>query len=329
MFERQNQPTYQSTNPATNPSTYQQTNQRVAYFNGNFVPENEVRVPFRDRSFLYGDGCFDMTRTFNGRPFKVAEHIDRFYRSLAYLRIDIGMTAAQMIEVTHEVVRRNAHLLGQGQDWWVGQRVSRGVKSVGDGMDPWEHMGANVVVDCMPLPFKARAEHYRDGIRVIVPSVRRTPPGSLSPRVKTHNYLNMIMADMEARERDAQAWAVLLDENGNLCEGMGSNIFVVKDGRLATPQGRYVLEGVSRQTVIDLARADGMEVVERDIDLYNAYTADEVFLTSTSLCLCPVAKVNHAVVGAGEVPGPVVKRLLAAYSKLVDCDIEEQYLRQL
>ena len=305
------------------------SNQRIAYFNGSYVPEAEVRVPFRDRSFLYGDGCFDMTRTFNGRPFKVAEHIDRFYRSLAYLRIDIGMTPAQMIEVTHEVVARNAHLLSAGQDWWVGQRVSRGVKSVGDSADPWEHMGPNVVVDCMPLPFKARAAHYRDGIRVVIPSVRRTPPGSLSPRVKTHNYLNMIMADMEARERDPEAWAVLLDEHGNLCEGMGSNIFVIKDGRLSTPQGRYVLEGVSRQTVIDLARAEGLEVVERDMDLYDAYTADEVFLTSTSLCLCPVAKVNHAVVGNGKIPGPVVKRLLAAYSKLVDCDIEGQYLRHL
>lgn len=153
----------------------ERSNQRVAYFNGSYVPEGEVKVPFRDRSFLYGDGCFDMTRTFNGRPFKVEEHIERFYRSLAYLRIDIGMTEKQMIDVTHEVVRRNQHLLSPGQDWWVGQRVSRGVKSVGEGMDPWEHMGPNIVVDCMPLPFKARAPHYRDGIRVIVPSVRRTP----------------------------------------------------------------------------------------------------------------------------------------------------------
>lgn len=306
----------------------ERANQRIAYFNGKFVPEEEVRVPFRDRSFLYGDGCFDMTRTFKGRPFKVEEHIERFYRSLAYLRIDIGMTAAQMIETTREVVRRNAHLLGKDEDWWVGQRVSRGVKSVG-GEEPWEHLGPNVVVDCMPLPFRDRAEHYRDGIRVIVPSVRRTPPGSLSPRVKTHNYLNMIMADMEARERDPKAWAVLLDENGNLCEGMGSNIFVVKGNRISTPQGRYVLEGVSRQTVIELAKAEGFEVVERDIDLYDAYTADEVFLTSTSLCLCPVSKVNSNVIKDGKVPGPTVKRLLAAYSKLVDCDIEGQYLKCL
>lgn len=307
----------------------QRSNERIAFFNGKYVPESEVRVPFRDRSFLYGDGCFDMTRTFNGVPFRVEEHIDRFYRSLAYLRIDTGMTPKQMIEVTHEVVARNKHLLAKGEDWWVGQRVSRGVKSVGDGMDPWEHMGPNVVVDVMPLPFKARAAHYRDGIRVVVPSVRRTPPGSLSPRVKTHNYLNMIMGELEVKDRDPEAWAVLLDENGSLCEGIGSNIFVVKDGRISTPQGKYVLEGISRMTVMELARKEGLELVERDIDLYDAYTADEVFLTSTSLCLCPVVKVNHAVIGDGKVPGPISKKLLAAYSKLVGCDIEGQYLKHL
>jgi branched-chain amino acid aminotransferase len=307
----------------------ERANQRIAYFNGKYVPEGEVRVPFRDRSFLYGDGCFDMTRTFAGKPFRVKEHIDRFYRSLAYLNIDIGLTQAQLTEITHEVVRRNEHLLGRGDDWWVGQRVSRGVKSVGEGLDPWEDMGPSVIVDCMPLPFKARAAHYRDGIRVVIPSVRRTPPNSLSPRVKTHNYLNMVMADLEARERDPEAWAVLLDENGNLCEGMGSNIFVVKDGRISTPQGRYVLEGVSRMTVIELARKEGFEVVERDIDLYDAYTADEVFLTSTSLCLCPVSKVNHATIGHGKVPGPVASRILKAYSDYVGLDIAGQYLSRL
>ena len=305
----------------------QLANQRIAYFNGRYVPEYEVRVPYRDSSFIYGDGCFDMTRTFNGRPFKVKEHIERFYRSLQYLKIDIGLSPAELTDITHEVVKRNAHLLGKGDDYWVGQRVSRGVKAVGD--EGWEHTGANVVVDCSPLPFKERAKHYRDGIHVIVPSARRTPPSSLSPRVKTHNYLNMIVADLDVKDRDPEAWAVLLDENGNLCEGMGSNIFVVKDGRMATPQGRYVLEGVSRQTVMELAAQLKIPVVERDIDLYDAYTADEVFLTSTSLCLCGVSKVNGNVIGNGAIPGPITKRLLGAYSESVGCDIAGQYLARL
>ena len=302
-------------------------NQRIAYFNGRYVPEAEVLVPFRDRSFLYGDGCFDMTRTFNGRPFKVKEHIERFYRSLTYLRIDIGISASELTEITHEVVRRNAHLLGKGDDYWVGQRVSRGVSAVGD--EGFAHTGPNVIVDCRPLPFAERARLYRDGIRVIVPSGRRTPPSSLSPRVKSHNYLNMVMADLEVRGRDPEAWAVLLDENGNLCEGLGSNIFIVKGGRLMTPRGRYVLEGVSRQTVIELAQAMKLPVEERDLDLYDAATADEMFLTSTSLCLCGVSKLNGADIAGGKVPGPISKRLLDAYSELVGCDIPGQYLSRL
>jgi len=303
------------------------SNQRVAYFNGKWVPEVDVKVPYRDRSFIYGDGCFDMTRTFNGRPFKVKEHIERFYRSLAYLRIDVGMPAETMVAITEEAVRRNAHLLGPGDDYWVGQRVSRGVRAVGD--EGWDHTGPNLVVDCTPLPFQQRAIHYREGIRVLVPSVRRTPPSSLSPRVKTHNYLNMIVGELEVKERDPDAWAVLLDENGNLCEGMGSNIFVVKDGRLMTPLGRYVLEGVSRQTVIELAAELAIPCEERDLDLYDAYTADEVMLTSTSLCICPVSRVNGTPISGGQVPGPVTRRLLDAYSALVGCDIPGQYLSRL
>ena len=305
----------------------ERANQRVAYFNGRYVPEVEVRVPFRDRSFIYGDGCFDMTRTFNGTPFKVKEHIDRFYRSMAYLRIDIGMAPDEMIEVTHEVIRRNMHLLAKGDDYWVGQRVSRGVRAIGD--EGWDHTGPNVIVDCMPLPFAKRAAHYRDGIRVIVPSVRRTSPASLSPRVKTHNYLNMIIGEMEAHAQDPESWAVLLDEKGSLAEGIGSNIFVVKDGRLQTPQGRYVLEGVSRETVLQLAAELSIPVEECDIDLYDAYTADEVFLTSTSLCVCGVSQINGARIGRGTVPGPITKRLLDAYSELVGCDIPGQYLARL
>jgi branched-chain amino acid aminotransferase len=303
------------------------SNQRVAFFNGNWVPEVEVVVPYRDKSFIYGDGCFDMTRTFAGRPFKVKEHIDRLYRSLKYLRIDIPFDARQMTDITHEIVERNKHLLARNDDFWVGQRISRGVRAVGD--EGWDHTGANVIVDCTPLPLKERAEHYRDGIRVLTPTVRRTPPSSLSPRVKTHNYLNMIIGELEVKDRDANAWAVLLDENGNLCEGMGSNVFIAKEGRLLTPQGRYVLEGVSRETVITLARDLGIEVEERDLDLYDAYNADEMFLTSTSLCLCGVSKVNGATIGNGKSPGPITKKLLTAYSELVGCDIEKQYLDRL
>ena len=303
------------------------TNERLAWFNGEFMPEREVRIPFRDLSWVYGDGCFDMTRSFGHRLFKVQEHVDRLYRSLKYLRIDPGFGPAKMCEVTEELFERNRHLLGEDDDYWVGQRISRGVKDVpGDNLD---HHGPNVVLECAPLPFVQRAKLFKEGIRVMVPSHRRVPPDSLTPRAKTHNYLNLVVANQEVQSVDPEAWAVLLDVNGNLCEGMGSNIFVVTDGEILTPREKFVLPGVSRQTVIDLAGAAGLVVREADIDLYDAYNAQEVFLTSTSLCICPVTKVNGAPIGPeGQVWGPTTQRLADAFRDFVGHDFVGQYLKR-
>jgi branched-chain amino acid aminotransferase len=302
-------------------------NHRVAYFNGRIVPEREVVVPFRDRSFKYGDAAFDMTRTFAGRPFKLKEHIDRFYRSLRYLRIDPGLSAREMVAISEEVLDRNRHFLTPDTDFWLGQRVSRGVDAVGD--EGWEETGPTVIVECLPLPLKARARLFRDGIDVIVPATRRTSPDALSPRAKTHNYLNLLRADMEAKARDKEAWSVLLDENGNLAEGIGSNIFIVRGGALLTPRERYVLPGVSRGATIELAGELGIPCRETDIDLFDAANADEMFLTSTSLCICPVRSLDGQTIGGGKVPGPVTKRLTEAYAKSVGCDFVAQYLKHL
>jgi branched-chain amino acid aminotransferase len=302
-------------------------NERVAWFNGKIVPESQVVVPFRDSSWTYGDGVFDMTRSFGGHSFRMKEHVQRLFRSLKYTGIECGLTESEMVAISEDVLDRNRHLLGAEDDFWIGQRVSRGVKKV-EG-DNWDHYGPTVIVECMPLPLKERASLFRDGIDVIVPSVRRVPPDSLTPRAKTHNYLNLIMADREVRARDPKAWAVLLDVNGNLCEGLGSNLFVVRDGSLRTPKERYVLPGISRQATIDLAHELGIKVAEDDIDLYDAYTADEIFLTSTSLCICGVRSLNGNKPGSGAVPGPVTQRLMEAYKKHVGCDYVAQYLRRL
>jgi branched-chain amino acid aminotransferase len=302
-------------------------NERIAYHNGEYLPESQVRVPFRDRSWIFGDGAFDMARTFNGRVFKLEEHIERLYRSLKVLRIDPGLSPAAMTEVSREVLERNLHLLGPDDDYWLGQRISRGINKV-DG-DNWDHYGPTVIVECMPLPFKARARLYRDGIDVVVPSVRRVPPDALTPRAKTHNYLNLITADLEVHARDPEAWAVLLDVNGNLCEGLGANVFTVKDGRILTPLERYVLPGVSRATAIELAAEAGIPCGEADIDLYDAYVADEIFITSTSFCICPVRSVNGTAIGDGTIPGPITGRLQDAFAALVDCDFVAQFLRRL
>lgn len=302
------------------------SNQRIAYYNGDYLPEDQVRIPFRDRGFLLGDGVFDMTRTFGGRIFRIREHIERLFRSLRALRIDPGVGHDEMVEISEAVLRRNLHFLDETTDYWVAQRISRGLNAVGD--EGWEQNGATVIVECLPLPFKTRAPFYRDGIDLVLSPVRRTPPDALTPRAKTANYLNLINANMAVVKNGANDYTILLDHNGNLCEGLGANVFLVKDGRCLTPREQFVLPGISRQCVMELARERGYEVQEADLDLHDAYNADEIFLTSTSLCIVPVRRFCGEPVGRG-VPGPITAALTAAYVDLVEFDFVAQYLRHL
>ena len=296
--------------------------ERVAYVNGELVRESQAVVSIRDRGFVQGDAVFDTTRTFGGKIFKLTEHLERFYDSLKYMRIDPGMSQQQMRSLTMQVLEANLPLLGEDDDYWVTQRVTRGV-STDAGTRP------TVIIECMPLPFAARAKYYRDGLPVVMPSIRRTPPESISPRAKVHNYINLILADQEAKAHNPDAWPILLDTNGNIAEGPGSNFFVVKDGRVITPKEQNVLAGISRRTAIELAQELGMETQEADIDLFDAYTANEAFVTSTSFCICPVGSVNGSAIGSDGVPGPVTDRLQKAYSGLVGIDTVGQYLSRL
>ncbi|MCI0440966.1 MAG: aminotransferase class IV [Chloroflexi bacterium] len=297
--------------------------ERVAYINGEIVPESEAKVSIRDRGFVYGDAVFDTTRTFGGVIFKLSEHLDRFYNSLKYMRLDPGMTKDEMAALTMKVLEVNLPLLEENGDYWVTQRVSRGVRQPDGAMKP------TVIIECTPLPFRERARYYRDGLQVVVPSVRRTPPESMSPRAKVHQYINLVLAEMEVKSQNPDAWPIVLDTNGNLAEGPGSNIFIVKNGVVITPREQYVLAGISRQTAIELAHELGIEAREADMDLYDAYTADEAFVTSTSFCICPVSSINGNPVGDGGVPGPITDRLTKAYSGLVGIDVAGQYLARL
>lgn len=299
---------------------------RVAYFNGQFLPEGEVRIPFRDWSFLRGYGAFDLTRTFAGRPFKMREHVKRLYRTLKYLEIDSGLSFDTMIELSEETLERNRHLLSRDLDYWVGQRVSAGVHVIGD--EEIDHTGPNVIIECWPLPIRKRAPLFRDGIKVITPATPRTSPRALSPRAKMHQYLNIILAGNDVKRIDPQAWALMLDENGNLAEGEGNNIFLVSDGALLTPRAQHILPGISRETVIELARALSIEVREMDLDLYDAAMADEMFIASTSLCICPVTSFNGRRIG-NAVTGPVTAKLTKAYAELVEFDFVGQHLQTL
>ena len=302
-------------------------NQRVVYLNGEIIPESEAVLPFRDRGVKYGDAVFDTTRTFGHKIFKLREHLERLYRSLRYVRIDPGLTIDEMAAITEDILKRNLPLIGEEEDYWVSQRITRGIIDPNERSAWPDYVGPTVIVECIPLPLSTRAKLYRDGIDVIVPATRRTAPSMVSPRAKTHNYLNLIIADLEVQAQNEEAFAVLLDENGNLCEGRGSNIFMVRDGVLLTPRERYVLPGVSRQTVIELAAGEGIACEETDFDLFDAYNGDEFFITSTSFCICPVRSINGSLFGDGSVPGPVTGRLMKAYVDLVGFDWISQYTR--
>lgn len=299
-----------------------------AWFNGEIVPESEVRIPFRDRGFKFGDAVFDTTRTFGHRIFKLEEHIERLYRSLSYLGIDPGVSPADLIEASEELAARNLSQVPSDEDIWVTQRISRGLDA--NEKEAWpDYPDRTVIIECRRLPFVERARLYRDGLDVIVPSFRRPAVDSLSPRAKTQNYLTLVLGDMEAKASNPNAVGVLLDTNGNLSEGRGSNIFLVRDGRLLTPREQYVLPGISRATAIDLAHDLGIPVEETDLDQFDAFTADEMFISSTSFCICPVRTISGRQIGDGRIPGAVTKRLMDAYVALVDCDWVDQYLRNI
>lgn len=307
------------------PADPQLHNERVVYLNGEIVPESRALLSFRDTGFVYGDAVFDTGRTFGGKGFQLKEHIDRLYETLTYVRIDPGMSKEEMLAKTEEVLAINAQLLGPDEDYWVTQRVSRGISPV-DGEVP-ERDGATVLIECMPLPLRARAGMFRDGIDAVVSSLKRTPPSALSPNAKTNNYMNMMLAQREVASYAPGAWAVLLDETGNICEGAGCNIFVVKNGTVYTPSTDYILDGITRQAAIALCRKADIPLVERPLSLHNVAIADEAFFTSTSLCICPLRSFNGQKFGAA--PGRVTKSLMDGFSKMVGYDYVGQYLKHL
>lgn len=304
------------------------TGSRVAWYKGRLVPEAEARVSFRDFGFQVGDGVFDTARTVGHKPFMFEEHIARLYRSLGYVGIDPGLAPERMLAITLEVLKANVPLLGPDDDYWVTQWISRGERAE-------DRLGVDgpptIVVECSPLPFRNRARGMRDGLDVVTPAgIRRTPPEAISPRVKSMSYANLLAGDNEVQRLKPGATSVLLDTRGCLAEGLGSNIFIVKGGEVLTPHERYVLGGLSRETVIGIARDKAITLREADIDLFDAYAAEEAFITSTSWCMVPVRSFNGRAVGIGKVPGPVTARLVEGYKeRLGGFDFVAQYTKRL
>ena len=290
----------------------------VTYVNGEIVPDSEAKISVHDTGFTSGDAVFDTTRTFGHRIFRLKEHLARFEKSLKYQRLVPPISMQDFYDISMEVLERNLPLMDENDDCWVTQRVTRGTEE-----------GPGVVIECKMLPFDERAKFYRDGLPLVTPSIRRTPPQSMSPRAKMHQYVNIMQGTLEVKAQNPDALAMLLDINGNIAEGPGSNFFIVRDGVVITPREQNVLAGISRGVALELAQELDIETVEADIDLYDAYTADECFVTSTSYCICPVSSINGSLFGEEAIPGPVTDRLQKAYSGLVGIDVVGQYLSRL
>ena len=288
----------------------------TAYFNGEWVPYSQVLIAPEDRGFMVADVVFDYVRTFNGVPFRLEDHLDRLYRSLQFLRIDPGLSPEEMADICNEAVRRNEHLRAEVGEYAIRPFVTRGSSFEGP---------ATVCVYVKPIPFSSFARFYIEGAHVVVARTRSYPSDVMEPKIKHHSRLNFVLAELEARDVDPDARPILLDQSGNVTEGIGNNVFLVKDGVLKTPTDRSILQGVSRKVVMELAQQLGITCVEEDLQPYDLYTADEVFESRSNPRILPVSKIDNRPVG-DEFPGPITQQLLAAHSELVGLDIVDQAL---
>ncbi len=280
---------------------------RTVYIDGRFVPEEEAKVSVFDHGYLYGDGVFEGIRAYNGRVFKLTEHINRLYDSAKAIMLTIPMSKEDMEETVLETIRRNGLT-----DAYIRLVVSRGRGDL--GLDPRKCQSATVVciVDKIVLFPK---ELYDRGIKVMTVATRRNNVDSLSPRIKSLNYLNNILAKIEANLAGYPE-VIMLNSEGYVVEGTGDNIFIVKGNKLITPPTYVgILEGITRAAVMQMAKEAGHDVREEVFTRHDVYTADECFFTGTAAELIPCIEVDGRTIGSGT-PGPVTKALMNAFKRL-------------
>ena len=274
---------------------------RIIYVNGAFVPEGEARISVLDHAVLYGDGVFETAVAWQGRVFKLDAHLDRFHRSMAAVGMDAPWERDELKSLILEAVRRNG--LSEAYVKWIATRGSNGTPL----MDPTGCV-PNLIILALPYIDRGGAS----GLRVKTTAIRRPPGQVLDAQIKSLNYLNLVLARIEARAAGADQ-ALMLDVHGHVCESPGFNVFVVAGQALRTP-AHDVLKGITRETVMEIAPALGFTVHECDLELYDAYTADEVFLTSTAGGLLPVVELDGRRIGDGK-PGPAFRALLEGYRR--------------
>lgn len=299
---------------------------RLAYVSGQLLPEDDAKISIFDSAVMLGNAVTESTRTFAGQPFRLEEHIRRLYRSLKVARINPGMTQANLLETTLEVFEANRPLLKAGDDVWIVHNISAGVSI--PGSNPQQSHSATIMIFTAHLDLRGWAKFYREGCHAVTSMSRMIPSQALDARIKNRSRMAYTLADSETRLVDPDAQCVILDIHGFVAENKGGNIFAVRDGELLTPTSENCLEGLSRQTVLELAGKLGIPARETRLLPYDLYTADEVFFTSTPYCIMPATKFNGLPVGDGQV-GPMTKSLLQAWSELAGVNIVAQALAQL
>ena len=281
----------------------------LIYLDGEFLPKAEAKVSVFDHGLLYGDGVFEGIRSYNGRVFKLDEHLDRLYDSAKSIMLQIPIPIETMQEKVLETLRLN-HLT----EAYIRLLVARGVGDLGLDPDKCPKPSIIIIADKITL---YPPKYYEQGLEIVTASVRRNYAEAINPRIKSLNYLNNILAKIEGKQAGAEE-VLMLNAEGYVVECSGDNIFWVKNEVLVTPPVHIgILEGVTRNSVIDLAREARMQVEERVFTRHDLYIADEIFLTGTAAEVIPVVKVDQRVIGDGQ-PGKVTEKLIAAFRQLAN-----------
>jgi len=277
------------------------------YLNGKLVEREAATVSVFDHGLLYGDGVFEGIRTYDGRVFKLAEHLDRLWNSARHLMLQIPLTREAMQAAVLDTLRAN-----QLKDAYVRLIVTRGEGDL--GLDPRKCPKATVIIITDRISIYPE-EHYRKGLAVMTAATRRNLATALDPRIKSLNYLNNILAKIEANNYGFLE-AIMLNAEGYVAECTADNVFIVRRGRLITPPiSMGALEGITRDVVIKLAATMGMTAAEEPFAQHEMYTAEECFLTGTAAEIVPVTAIDGRTIGSGE-PGPVTRRLLEGFKAL-------------
>ena len=299
---------------------------RLVYFNGKMVPETEAKVSIYDSALMFGDMVFEMTRSFNKKQFKLEEHINRLFVGLKILRIPLEMTEKEMIKACYQTIEANDHLFNDDDEHRLMIDVSRGLLGIYQNIEGL-HKGPNVIIADFPLRWtvSSMGSLFNNGINAVIPSQRAIPASLMDPKIKNRSRLFYLMANIETSLHSGDDnWALLLGTDGYITEGTGDNFFIVKDGTVITPEGRDILRGVSRDYVMqELCPSLNIKVVEKNIEPYDVYTADEAFMTGTPFCMLPVTSLNGLAIGDGKV-GPIFNEIISKWSSNTDVDIISQ-----